>query len=62
MEASPGIIEEMNKVRISIVVSHCEKRLRWISDYIGTEYSIKDITIYSKCGKEVENIEKLELD
>ena len=60
MEASPGIIQEMSKVRISIVISHCEKRLKWISDYIGTEYSITDITIYSKCGKEVRNMKQLE--
>ena len=60
MEASPNIIEEMSKVKISIVVSHCEENVGWISEYIGKEYSIKDITIYSKCGNEVEGLEELE--
>ena len=60
MEASPRIIEEMSKVRISIVVSHCEENVGWISEYIGKDYSIKDITVYSKCGNEVEGLEELE--
>ena len=60
MEGSPEIIEEMSKVRISIVVSHCEESVGWISEYIGKDYSIKDITVYSKCGNEVEGLEELE--
>ena len=31
----------------------------WISEYIGKDYSVKDITIYSKCGKDVEGLEEL---
>ena len=60
MKASPEIIEEMRNVSISIVLSHCEEDLEWVSEYIGTDYSIKDIIIYSKCGKEVEEVEMLE--
>jgi len=33
----------------------------WIAEYIGHKYvTIKDITIYSKCGKEVDGIDELE--
>jgi len=59
METSCDIIEEMKKVDISIIVGHCDEDLSWIPEYIGENYSIKDITIYSKCGKEVKGLETL---
>lgn len=57
-------MEELNRKRrntlISLVISYCENGLQWIPQYIGTDgYRISDITIYSKCGKEIEGLEEL---
>ena len=60
MKASPQIVEEMSKVNISIIISHCEDNVGWLLEYIGKDYSIKDILIFSKCDKEVEGLEELE--
>ena len=60
MEVSPNIIQEIGKVEISIVVSHCKSNIEWIKNYIGNNYSIKEITIYSKCDKDVEGLLELE--
>ncbi len=63
MEETAGIIEAVNNLNISIVISHCEENLDWIAGYIGgdDEYSIHitDVTIYSKCGKDIEGIQIL---
>ena len=60
MKASPTIVEEMKNVNISLVISHCEENLSWIAGYIGNNYSLKDITIYSKCDKEVKGLKALQ--
>ncbi len=60
MKASNDIVDAVNKINISIVVSHCEENVKWIANYLGDEYFMKDITIYSKCGKEVKGLEELE--
>ncbi len=59
MDVSPGIVKAVNKVNTSIIVSHCEEDVGWIAGYVGDRYSINDVTIYSKCGKDVEGIQSL---
>ena len=39
---------------LHVVVSHCDKSLHWLSDYLAG-HTAASITIYSKCGKPVEN-------
>mmetsp|Transcript_861 Transcript_861/g.1341 ORF Transcript_861/g.1341 Transcript_861/m.1341 type:complete len:442 (-) Transcript_861:201-1526(-) len=60
MEASTDIVDKMSKINISIVVSHCEENIKWIANYVGKEYVVKDITIYSKCDKNVRGLKELE--
>ena len=46
---------------ISLVISHCDKTVAWFADYFGSnKYRISEITIISKCDKEVEGIESIE--
>jgi hypothetical protein len=52
--------ENQKKTGISLVISHCESKLQWITDFIDTKvYSVNDITIYSKCGKRVKGLDDL---
>ncbi len=44
---------------VSLVISHCDVSLDWIPNFIGDQYHIQDITVYSKCGKEVKGLDKL---
>lgn len=51
--------QKRSVTNISLVISHCDKPVDWIPEYITDKYAIKDITIYSKCEKEVEGIDVL---
>ena len=51
--------EKMEKLRISLVISHCDHSLAWLKDYVGKEGQIDDITIVSKCDKVVEGVSDL---
>ena len=53
------LYQQQNITKVSLVISHCDLPVDWIPDYIGKEYKIKDIIIYSKCSKAVEGIEAL---
>jgi hypothetical protein len=44
---------------ISMVISHCDKPLQWVTSYIGDDHDISDITIITKCGKEIEGLSEL---
>ena len=49
--------ERLGKTHISLVISHCEGDLSWIPFFMKEKkYKIKDVTIYSKCSKDVEGI------
>lgn len=55
----PELVERRKTTAISLVISHCEHKLHWIPKYLGKDYTIKDIVIYSKCGKEVKGLSGL---
>lgn len=61
MEVLPNeeLVKRRSYTNISLVISHCEENVGWIRDYVGNEYSIADITIYSKCGNKVEGLDIL---
>jgi hypothetical protein len=44
---------------VSLVISHCDVAIDWIPGYIDDKYKVQDITVYSKCNKPVEGIDKL---
>eukprot|EP00934_Nitzschia_sp_Nitz4_P003278 Nitzschia sp. Nitz4//scaffold532_size3572//335//1557//NITZ4_009263-RA/size3572-snap-gene-0.2-mRNA-1//1//CDS//3329554116//3268//frame0 len=59
-------ISSSDSISLSIVVSHCEKPVGWIADYVGLgdgsslpaqtqvgNVILQDVTIVSKCGQEV---------
>jgi hypothetical protein len=59
--------EKRKKTNLSLVISHCDSDVDWMSEYIlgsdnNKKYNIKDITVYSKCGKEVNGLQKLQQD
>jgi hypothetical protein len=55
-----SILSQKGKTKISIVISHCESPVDWIATYIGEkEFDVSEITIISKCGKDVEGSDSL---
>lgn len=57
LPASRGqLIEKKIRNSLSIVISYCKSGVDWIPEYIGeVSYNVTDITIISKCGKDVED-------
>ncbi len=52
--------ERVESTRISLVISHCEGDVSWIATFMKEKkYKIKDITIYSKCRKEIKGLERI---
>ena len=47
----------LNKTTISIVLSHCNKSLDWVNEFVG-KIPIANFTIISKCNEEVKNAPK----
>jgi hypothetical protein len=61
-ESAASILSKEKKTKISIVVSHCESPVNWIPSFMAdVNVQVSDITIVSKCGKEVEGINSLEM-
>lgn len=50
---------EKYNTRISIVISHCDHPVDWIPEFIGTGYTISDITIISKCEADIQGLQSL---
>jgi len=50
---------QRENTKISIVISHCEDPIGWLSDFIDDNFVISDITIISKCGKDIQGIHLL---
>ena len=48
-----------SNTNITIVISHCDSVMYWIPKYIRDGYNIRQIIIYSKCGKEVKGLQNL---
>ena len=49
-----------SKIKLSIVISHCENPVDWITKYIGeNKFDVTEITIISKCGKKVDGVDSL---
>ena len=43
------------KFNVSLVISHCDKSVGWIfDDFIPKNFTLKNVTIYTKCGNDVE--------
>lgn len=56
-----SILSKKQKTKISIVISHCNHPVDWIASYMGEgNYQVSDITIISKCAKEVDGVSALE--
>ena len=54
------VLETKRNTSLSIVISYCKISLDWIPKYVGDySYDVTDITIISKCGKEVDGLEEL---
>jgi len=49
-ETAPGNRE--NNLKVSIVISHCERALDWFNDATSS-LDVRSVTVYSKCGKPV---------
>ena len=53
----PGMVssvEEAIHKKVHVVVSHCNKPLNWMSDYLNGFTNVASIHVISKCGHEVE--------
>ena len=56
-----SILSKKQKTRISIVISHCDSPVDWIASFMGEgNFLVSDITIFSKCGTEVDGVSALE--
>jgi len=54
------VLEDRRKTQISIVLSHCDKSIEWVPNFIGEGlYDVTDITILSKCGNEIQGLESI---
>jgi hypothetical protein len=51
-------LEKKKITKISLVISHCESGLNWIETYFEG-YDINDITIISKCNKEIIGLQNI---
>ena len=60
-DRTAAILSRKEKTKLSIVISHCDKPVDWMASYIGKEnVQVMDITVMSKCGKDVEGVQRLE--
>ena len=56
-----SILLKEQKTKISIVISHCDSPVDWISSFMGEgNFQVSEITVISKCGKEVDGVNILE--
>ena len=56
-----SILSKERKIKISIVISHCGSPVDWIPSFMGEgNYQVSEVTVISKCGKEVDGVNSLE--
>ena len=56
-----SILSKDHLTKISIVISHCESPVDWVSSFMGKgNFQVQEITILSKCEKEVDGLTSLE--
>ena len=55
------IISRAQNIKVSIVISHCEKTISWIPSYMkDVKFEVSGIMVFSKCGNDVEGVDVLE--